>query len=124
MNKTEMKGQWKQFRGEIKREWAKLTDNDLLRMEGELDKMVGLFQKRYGTTREHALETLTNYVEGYRQRAKELVADGLEYVRPHASEEAQAIPPARPSLNMVAIASLVLTAAAVILVRLMMQRRN
>ena len=124
MNKTEMKGQWKQLRGEIKREWGKLTDNDLLRMEGELDKMVGLFQKRYGYTREHALETLTHYVEGYRQRATDLVTEGLEYVRPHVSEAAQAITPARPSINMVAVASLVLTAAAVVLVRLMMQRQK
>lgn len=124
MNKTAMKSQWKQLRGEIKSEWAKLTDNDLLRMEGELDKMVGLFQKRYGYTREHALETLTHYVEGYRQRAKEFVAEGIEFVRPRANEATQMITPARPSINMVAIASLVLTAAAVVLVRFMMQREE
>jgi len=47
-------GKWKQFRGEIKRKWAKLTDDDLLRIEGDYDKLVGALQERYGKSAEEA----------------------------------------------------------------------
>ena len=45
-------GKWKQFRGEIKRKWGKLTDDDMNQVEGSWDKFVGRLQKRYGKSRE------------------------------------------------------------------------
>ena len=44
----------KQFKGEIKKQWGKLTDDDLQQAEGEWDKFVGRIQERYGTSREEA----------------------------------------------------------------------
>lgn len=48
MNKEHFKGNWKQLKGEIKKKWGKLTDNDLLEAEGDYDKFLGVVQKRYG----------------------------------------------------------------------------
>jgi uncharacterized protein YjbJ (UPF0337 family) len=52
MNKDHFKGSWGQFKGEVKRQWGKLTDNDLLEVEGDYDKFLGVVQKRYGDQRE------------------------------------------------------------------------
>jgi uncharacterized protein YjbJ (UPF0337 family) len=52
MNKDHFKGSWEQFKGELKRQWGKLTDNDLLEVEGDYDKFLGVVQKRYGDQRD------------------------------------------------------------------------
>lgn len=52
MNKQEMKGQWKQLKGRAKERWGKLTDDDLLKVEGRRDTLVGKIQERYGSKRE------------------------------------------------------------------------
>jgi uncharacterized protein YjbJ (UPF0337 family) len=54
MNADTLKGQWKQMRGEIKKWWGDLTDDDLDRIEGDRDKLIGRLQERYGYTREKA----------------------------------------------------------------------
>ena len=124
MNKTAMKGQWKQLRTELKAQWDKLSENDLLDLEDDLDKMVGLFQKRYGYNRENALESLGHFVDEYRGRAQDLVAEGLDYVRPQAKKAKQKELATSSRVSAVAIASLVMTLAAVLLIRFVMQRQE
>jgi uncharacterized protein YjbJ (UPF0337 family) len=49
-----IKGSWSQTKGAIKEQWGKLTDDDLLEIEGRRDQLVGKLQTRYGITREQA----------------------------------------------------------------------
>jgi uncharacterized protein YjbJ (UPF0337 family) len=49
-----IKGSWSQTKGAVKEQWGKLTDNDLLEIEGRRDQLVGKIQTRYGITREQA----------------------------------------------------------------------
>jgi uncharacterized protein YjbJ (UPF0337 family) len=49
-----VKGVWHQTQGTIKEQWGKLTDDDLLAIEGRRDQLVGKLQSRYGITREQA----------------------------------------------------------------------
>ena len=48
------KGGWSQTKGAVKEQWGKLTDDDLLEIEGRRDQLVGKVQTRYGITREQA----------------------------------------------------------------------
>jgi uncharacterized protein YjbJ (UPF0337 family) len=43
-----LEGNWKQLRGQLKDWWGKLTDDDLERIEGKRDKLIGVLQERYG----------------------------------------------------------------------------
>jgi len=52
MNKEQFKGSWQQFKGEVKKKWGQLTDNDLLEAEGDYDKFLGVVLKRYGEQKE------------------------------------------------------------------------
>ena len=54
MNNELFTGQWNQLRGSVKSWWGRLTDDDLDRIGGQKDKLVGLVQEKYGQTREEA----------------------------------------------------------------------
>lgn len=54
MNSDQLKGNWKQLMGDAKKQWGKLTDDDLQQVEGHKDKLVGKIQERYGSSREEA----------------------------------------------------------------------
>jgi uncharacterized protein YjbJ (UPF0337 family) len=61
MNWDTVKGEWKQFRGKIKEQWGKLTDDDLDRIEGKRDQLVGAVQKRYGVAKDEAEKQLHDF---------------------------------------------------------------
>lgn len=44
MNKDEVGGNWKQFKGKVKEQWGKLTDDDMTVIEGKRDQLVGKVQ--------------------------------------------------------------------------------
>ena len=54
MNDDRIKGQWKQWKGDFKKEWGKLTDDDLDVAEGHRDYLIGKIQERYGIARDEA----------------------------------------------------------------------
>jgi uncharacterized protein YjbJ (UPF0337 family) len=54
MNSDVFAGKWKQATGQVKEWWGKLTDDDLTRVEGNRDKLVGILQERYGYAKERA----------------------------------------------------------------------
>jgi len=49
MNADQLKGKWMQFKGELKQQWGKFTDDDLQQIEGSYDRFVGKVQERYGS---------------------------------------------------------------------------
>ena len=54
MNAEQIKGQWKQIKGEIRKQWGKLTKDEVERIAGEKDVLVGTLQEKYGITKEEA----------------------------------------------------------------------
>ena len=54
MNKDVFEGKWKQIRGQAKAWWGKLTDDDLDKVNGKYDKLIGLLQEKYGYTKQQA----------------------------------------------------------------------
>ncbi len=49
-----IQGGWSQTKGTVKEQWGKLTDDDLLEIEGRRDQLVGKIQARYGISQEEA----------------------------------------------------------------------
>jgi uncharacterized protein YjbJ (UPF0337 family) len=54
MNKDILQGKWTQLKGQAKQKWGRLSDDDLDRIEGSRDELVGVIQERYGKSREEA----------------------------------------------------------------------
>jgi len=64
MNEDRLEGNWKQIKGEVKKQWGKLTDDELDQMEGQTEKLAGAIQKHYGRSREEAEKE----IQEWRQR--------------------------------------------------------
>jgi len=58
MNQEQWKGRFHQMKGEVKRRWGKLTDDDITESEGSMEKMIGRIQERSGDSQESIREWL------------------------------------------------------------------
>ena len=56
MNNDIFQGKWKQLRGQVRGWWGKLTDDDVEKVGGSYDKLIGLLQEKYGYTKQQAEE--------------------------------------------------------------------
>jgi uncharacterized protein YjbJ (UPF0337 family) len=65
VNEDTIKGQWKQKVGKAKIIWANLTDDELLKIEGQADRLTGLVQERYGISREEAHKQVTSFFDSH-----------------------------------------------------------
>lgn len=61
MNWDQAKGQWKQLKGSARKQWGKLTDDDLDVIAGERERLAGVIQERYGITREEAERQIASW---------------------------------------------------------------
>jgi len=58
------KAQWKQLQGKAKEKWGKLTDDDLDKVEGQFDQLVGVIQEKYELTRSKAESEVNEFLTG------------------------------------------------------------
>ena len=61
MDKNDFKAKWTQFKGEAKRKWGKLTNDDLDVIEGDKEKLIGKLQERHDMTREQAEKEVDSF---------------------------------------------------------------
>lgn len=52
VNTQVLQGQWNQVRGELKKKWGQLTDDDLRFADGNIDQLIGKIQQCTGAGRE------------------------------------------------------------------------
>lgn len=64
MNADIFKGKWKEIKGDIKRRWGKLTDNEIDEIAGTEEMLLGLLQKSYGYGREEAERDYEEFMTG------------------------------------------------------------
>jgi uncharacterized protein YjbJ (UPF0337 family) len=68
MTSDVFKGKWNQFKGDLKRQWGKITDDDLMVIDGDYDKFVGVLQERYGWDRFQTKQEIDDYFAMQRSR--------------------------------------------------------
>lgn len=71
VNQDQFEGKWKQFKGELKKKWAEFTDDDLLAIEGRVDKLEGKIQERYGDRREEVKRWVDEWFDAHGARKEQ-----------------------------------------------------
>jgi len=121
INQQVLQGNWNEIKGKIRGKWGQLTTDDVQTFDGNLDRLMGLIQRKTGEGREaverflnevtangasavaHAAETVREYAhqagtkiqDGARQAA-ESVQDGYEALS-HGYDEAEEMVRRRPA---------------------------
>lgn len=54
MNKHTLAGKWHQISGAVKKQWGRLTDDDIQQIDGDAERLYGRLQERYGIARDEA----------------------------------------------------------------------
>jgi len=67
MNWNQVEGKWEQMRGIVKKQWGKLTDDDLMRIDGSKEQFLGRIQERYGIAKEAAEQQLHEWLHSFRE---------------------------------------------------------
>ncbi len=58
-------GKWNQMKGDLKKTWGKLTDDDYTYINGDRQKLIGRLQERYGWDKMKAENEVNNYITNY-----------------------------------------------------------
>ena len=104
--KMQIEGRWNEVKGIVKEKWGAITDNDLTQVDGNVDRLIGLVQRKTGEGREAIehfleetlagsgsfLEQVTDTVRDYADTAGRQVTDTYEHVADsvkHGYEQAE-----------------------------------
>jgi uncharacterized protein YjbJ (UPF0337 family) len=52
MNQDQLKGKLDQLKGDLKRRWGRLTDDDIMESQGNMQKLMGRIRERSGDQEE------------------------------------------------------------------------
>ena len=63
MNSDIMQGNWIELKGKVQKQWGKLTDDDLDKIEGKRKELVGRVQKRYGYAMDQAEKEVNSFFD-------------------------------------------------------------
>ena len=63
MNWDRIEGNWKQFKGKVKEQWGKLTDDQLDVIAGKREQLAGRVQEVYGVSKDEAERQVADFEE-------------------------------------------------------------
>lgn len=69
MNSDIIQGKWEQVKGEVIKQWGKLTDDTLTEINGNRTKLLGKIQETYGVAQDEAERQVSEW-EKARDKSK------------------------------------------------------
>lgn len=64
MNTDVLQGKWNQLKGNVRKQWGKLTDDDVDKIQGDAEILMGRIQERYGRSRDEAKQEVDTWLQG------------------------------------------------------------
>jgi uncharacterized protein YjbJ (UPF0337 family) len=68
MNKDQIIGNWEQAKGNVRKQWGKLTDDVVAEVKGDRQILSGKIQEAYGIAKEEAEEQVKNWETDFNKR--------------------------------------------------------
>jgi uncharacterized protein YjbJ (UPF0337 family) len=70
MNWDRIEGNWKQIAGKAREKWGKLTDDDIEKVGGKKDQLIGRIQERYGIAKDEADRQADEWAKAMKEEEK------------------------------------------------------
>lgn len=87
LTQEEIRGNWNQLSGKIKEVWGVVTDQELKQVQGNVEQLIGLIQRKTGQSRQEIEQRLGEFSEvasSMAHQATEKIRDTAENVRARA----------------------------------------
>jgi uncharacterized protein YjbJ (UPF0337 family) len=75
-----VEGKWTEIKGEIKKKWGQLTENDIDSTKGNFQSLVGLLEQKLGIKKDEASQHLKDMQARYSDQASEAMHKGANKV--------------------------------------------
>ena len=62
LNNDILLGRWHELKGQLKRRWGKLTDDDIANLNGKQDELVIALRRRYGYAQGQAVMEINGWI--------------------------------------------------------------
>lgn len=59
-------GKWHELKGQVRQQWGKLTDDDLLKLSGKTEELAGVLQQRYGYDKAKAETEINDWLSKHK----------------------------------------------------------
>ncbi len=89
LTKEELTGTWNDIKGRVKQEWGNISDDDLKQVEGSIDRLVGVIQKKTGVARteiENTLKSLSEQSSSMLGNASQAVQGATQAAQEYANQ--------------------------------------
>ena len=114
INQQTLQGNWNEIKGKLRTKWGQLTNDELQTFDGNVDRLVGMIQRKTGEARdsvEHYLEemsangasaiaqasvTVRDYAQHAAEKVQETSKQAADTMR-HGYEEAEKVVRQRPA---------------------------
>ena len=83
MNDSILSGKWREIKGEVRKAWGELTDDEVNKTQGNAQSLIGLLQQKFGYAKEEATEKLQEFISKFEARN----ADTVKKVSDSANEK-------------------------------------
>lgn len=87
MNTRTLQGHWKEIKGKVREKWSELTDDELGRVQGNYEQLVGLIERKTGTARSQ----IERYLSGVLEDGSTMVQQVAETAQEYAGQAADAV---------------------------------
>ncbi len=94
VTREELQGRWNQVKGQIRERWGDITDDELQKVHGNTEKLVGLIQEKTGSTKreiESFIETSVREGAGVLNQVAETAKEYTNRAATAVSDQYQAI---------------------------------
>lgn len=87
MQQEQVQGNWEQLKGNLLKEWGKLTEDDLQQVKGNWKVLKGKLIERYGLTQEQAAEKYEQFMDKMAVDGSEILAN-MSHMADNVNEKA------------------------------------
>lgn len=81
INENTIKGKWLEIKGDVRKAWGKLTDDELEQTKGDMKAIRGLIQQKYGEAQESYDAKLSNILKRFETQKDDAVDELKENLK-------------------------------------------
>ncbi len=81
MNKDIIEGKFKEFKGELRKKWGQLTDDEVQKTKGNAEALSGLVQQKFGLTKEEATEQVGEFMNSFEKKYSSKLNEKIDSIK-------------------------------------------